>query len=158
MDNANNVDVYYVDDPRNAGGDHRTGGGNSPWPAGALVQRPGAPRPMVQYAQPAQVAQARPLIIAQPAQPYMQQQYAQPYGQPWQQYPLFGGRLNLGNALDLVAETIAALWPLPDAPVTTGDIGTDVQNHVLYQTSLAQHTKRDERIRTLGVVMKRLIG
>lgn len=150
MEPNNTVDVYYVDDPRNAGGDHRAGGGGAPAPTpiGAIVQRPAAPRPIaMQYAQPVYaqpVAQARPMLFAQAG--------------TWNnQFPGLG-RLSLGGALDLVAETIAALWPLPAAPSTTGDIGTDVQNHVLYQTALASHTKRDERIRTLGVVLKRLIG
>ena len=150
MDNT--VDVYYVDDPRNAGGDHRTGSGGAPAPTpiGAIVQRPGAPRPMV-YAQPAQPVYAQPMVQGRPVI------YASTPGTWQNQFPGLG-RLSLGGALDLVAETIAALWPLPAAPSTTGDIGTDVQNHVLYQTALAGHTKRDERIRTLGVVLKRLIG
>ncbi len=145
------VEIIYVDDQRNAGGDHRTGspGGSSgvPMPVGAM--RPGAPRPMVAYAQPAQgypqqALAVRPMVFANP-------------NPQWDPRRLFGN-LTVGGALDLAAEGIAALWPLPVAPVTTGDTSTDVQNHVLYQTALAVHTKRDERIRTLGTVLSRLIG
>jgi hypothetical protein len=70
---------------------------------------------------------------------------------------LFGGMTG-GQLVDLVAQIFAAVMPLPNGPVSSGDVGTDVSNLVLYQTSLAQYAKRDEQIRTLGSLVTKLLG
>ena len=158
-------EIYFIDEPRNAGSnDHRAPSSTATpvvvsTPGGAIVQRPGAARAVV--VQPAQPAYGQPYpMLGRPTQ--AQLAYGYPYAQPGS---LFGnlprqilGNMTVGHLVDIVAEGIAALWPLPDAPNATGDTSTDVQNHLLYQTALATHTKRDERIRTLGVVLRRLIG
>ena len=57
----------------------------------------------------------------------------------------------------MVAELFAAI-PLPGAPKATTDAAVDVQNMGIYQSSLAQHAKRDEQVRTLGSLIARLVG
>ena len=121
--------------------------GMPPWgqyPYGGGVYPPGSPwagQPMNPYAHP----------LAS-----LFGSYGYPYGHHGERKII--GNLTIGGAVDLAAEGLAALWPLPAAPTGSGDVSTDVQNHLLYQTALATHTKRDERIRTLGVVLRRLIG
>ena len=131
-------DIYIVD-TRNA--DHRTQHGGTPW-------RPGVPARPVQtvYAQPSRVyTQPQPQVI-----------YAQP--------PQMGlasnifGKVTPGQLVDLVAQIFAALMPLPAAPVSTADVGTDVGNLMLYQGALAQYAKRDEQVRTLGNIVTKLVG
>ena len=57
---------------------------------------------------------------------------------------------------DVIA--IAALMPLPGAPVATAEVSTDVGNLILYQGSLASYAKRDEQVRTLGNLVTKLLG
>lgn len=70
---------------------------------------------------------------------------------------LFGG-MTTGQVVGMVAEIFAALMPLPQAPVATADVPTDVGNLMLYQGSLAQYAKRDEQVRTLGSLVTKLVG
>jgi hypothetical protein len=135
-------DIYFVD-TRNATNDHRTGG------SGPVVQsgwRPAAGRPVQTiYGPPARVyAPAQPQII-----------YAQP---PQTAAATLLGKVTAGQLVDLVAQIFAALMPLPAAPVSTADIGTDVGNLILYQGALAQYAKRDEQVRTLGNLVTKLVG
>ena len=55
------------------------------------------------------------------------------------------------------AQVFAAMQPLPVAPVATGELETDIANQVIYQTGLAMHAKQDERIRTAGALIGRLL-
>jgi hypothetical protein len=66
--------------------------------------------------------------------------------------------LSKGDVLDLIVQGLVALTPLPAAPVASGEVMTDVQNHVLYQGALALHAKRDEQLRTLGYGLRKLLA
>ncbi len=79
-----------------------------------------------------------------------------PQGQPWGSSLL--ARVTPGVVIDMVAQIFAALMPLPAAPVSTSDVGTDVQNLITYQSSIASYAKRDEQVRTLGNLIVKLIG
>ena len=43
------------------------------------------------------------------------------------------------------------------APNAQGDVETDVENLVIYQTALATHAKRDEQLRTLGSLLGKIL-
>ena len=146
-------DVIYIgDDERNA--DRRTHvAGNRPgWgrprprtvvvPAGAsrpMVIQSGGSAPGYGYAQP-------PVGYAQPPVIYAQQ-------------PSFASRFGMttGELIDTGIQILAAITPLPAAPVAQGDPGVDVENLVTYQTALATHAKRDEQLRTLGNLLVRIL-
>jgi hypothetical protein len=66
--------------------------------------------------------------------------------------------MGVGQILDLVATAFAALAPLPTAPLATKDAVTDVGNLIMYQGALADHAKRDERIRTIGTLVGKLVA
>jgi hypothetical protein len=141
------ADIYYVDASRNAGGDHRTGGGfQSFFPAA----RPASP--------PAGAVPARTVYVQPASQPM---QYAQPlvYAQPAPQSPLSSlfGNMHAGQVIALIAEALAAFRSLPAAPASTKDIATDIANGVTYDTALAQHAKTDEQIRTIGHLVAKLV-
>ena len=141
----NNQPIVYVVDTRNAGGDHRTGGGTT-------VAGPRS------YPVPVGATRAVPMVASYPAGYPRPVAYAQPmYVQPAPASALFGN-MTKGQVVDLIIQGLVALMPLPAAPVATGDIGTDVQNGVLYQGALAQHAKRDEQLRTLGYGVRRLLA
>ena len=81
------------------------------------------------------------------------------YGRPvivQQPRRMFGG-LSTGELVDMAAQILAAIQPLPGAPAAQGHVETDVENLVLYQTALATHAKRDEQLRTLGGLIGRLL-
>jgi hypothetical protein len=69
---------------------------------------------------------------------------------------MFGG-LSTGELVDMAAQILAAIQPLPGAPAAQGHVETDVENLVVYQTALATHAKRDEQLRTLGGLIGRLL-
>ena len=60
------------------------------------------------------------------------------------------GGLSTGVLIDAGAQLLAAIQPLPNAPVATGKLEVDVENMILYQKALAEHAKRDEQLRTVG--------
>ena len=146
-------DVIYIDDERNA--DRR-------------MQRPGwyprpSPRPRTVVVPP---GANRPMVIQSggvPAYGYPQQQ---PYGYPQQQQLFvaqqpagFASRFGMttGELIDTGIQILAAIQPLPAAPVAQGEAGVDVENLVTYQTALATHAKRDEQLRTLGNLLVRIL-
>jgi hypothetical protein len=143
-------DVIYVpDDERNARGDrdHRAQqqtrpGYGPPVPVGQRRVSSGSRTILVPRRS---TGQAQPTVI-----------YQQPYQQPTVASRLIGD-LTLGEALEMVAMGLAAIQPLPIAPVGQGDVGLDVDNLVVYQTALATHAKRDEQLRTLGALLSRLL-
>jgi hypothetical protein len=149
----NNQPIVYVLDTRNAGpNDHRVGGGGF-WNNLPVPGRTPAPAPVP-------VGALRPATMVAPAyRPsavYVQQPaYVQPA--PFAGSSLFGN-LTKGEVVDLIIQGLVALTPLPAAPVATGDVGTDVQNHVLYQGALALHAKRDEQLRTLAYGVRKLLA
>jgi hypothetical protein len=87
--------------------------------------------------------------------------YAQPptWGNPYMGMlgGLFG-RVNVGQLVELVGAGFAALKSLPTAPVSTGDVTTDVANLVTYQQAIAEHGKLDEQIRTGASIIAKLLG
>ena len=135
--------IYWLDE-RNAGRDHRTQGGGAPagWrpgvaPPGASVMRPPASAvPVVRY--PAQAVVAQPVTMMQPQPTY------------------FGG-FSLGQIIEMAAQALAAIQPLPAAPVATAEVVKDVGNLVLYQSAIAQHAKRDEQLRTIGSLVSKFV-
>ena len=139
------ADIYYVD-TRNAR-DHRTQGSGSGWrpsgpanppPSRVIVNSPGQFRP-VAYPPAYPVAYPGPVFQGQT-----------PLGS------LFGG-MPVGQILDLIAEAFAALAPLPQPPTATRETSTDMSNLITYQSALAEHAKRDERIRTIGSLVGKLV-
>ena len=60
------------------------------------------------------------------------------------------GGLSTGVLIESGAQVLAAIQPLPQAPVATGKLEDDLSNLVLYQKALAEHAKRDEQLRTVG--------
>ena len=73
-----------------------------------------------------------------------------------QQKKMLAG-LTTGEIVELAAQILAAIQPLPGAPSGAGDVETDVENLVIYQTALATHAKRDEQLRTLGGLIGKLL-
>ena len=139
---ANEYSVIYLDDERNAGRpvlvDNRGMPVRSP---GGFWPRVAAPR--VAYAQPMQAMQTQP----QPTVIYHQA--------PAKPSVLAG--MTVAELVDMGAQLLAAIQPLPAAPTAAGELETDVENMVIYQTALATHAKRDEQLRTLGSLLGRLL-
>lgn len=139
---------------------------------------PAAPAPMPvpgYYGAPPQMQYGYPPANPQYAAPYPPQYgyppynapYAGPYGAPSPYYataPAASGLLGLlGNAsigplVEMGAAGFAALQELPPAPTATDDVTTNLQNILIYQTALANHAKRNERVRTLGSLVGKLLG
>ena len=156
---ANDYDVIYIDDDgRNARPivqDNRTRpGAIGIRPAGVVV--PPSTRPtVVRTASPVRTAAPvySPAPVYNPA-PYYPQPAAVYYHQP-----VGSGLAGMTTAelLEIGAQVLAALQPLPTAPVAQGDVETDVENLVIYQGALATHAKRDEQLRTIGNLLGRFL-
>ena len=146
--------IYLDDDERNAratvidsrGRPIRPGGMVRPRPGGSSVVVPPSRRPTVIHSGGSHGSQAsdrRPTVI---------------YSQPPQQSKLGGlGNLTTGEIIELASQLLAAIQPLPGAPSGVGDVETDVENLVIYQTALATHAKRDEQLRTLGSLLAKVL-
>ena len=65
--------------------------------------------------------------------------------------------MTTGEMIDTGIQLLAALQALPAAPTAQGDASTDVENLMTYQGALAEHAKRDERLRTLGTLLVRVL-
>jgi hypothetical protein len=133
------TEIYFVDEDemRNATRDHRSQRPptTQPPPSAGMIRRPsGGSRVVI-----ARPAGNRPVVMA--AQPQTR----------------FGG-LSTGQLVEVGAQILAAIQPLPAAPVATGKADTDVGNLILYQGALAVHAKRDEQLRTLGSLVGKLLG
>jgi hypothetical protein len=68
------------------------------------------------------------------------------------------GNLTTSEAVEVGSQILAAIQPLPVAPLATGRVETDVENLVLYQNALAIHAKRDEQLRTIGSLVGKLLS
>ncbi|MGE0402554.1 MAG: hypothetical protein AB7T06_37980 [Kofleriaceae bacterium] len=130
-------DVIYTDDERNA--DRRR-------PA----RRPGSRTVFVPQG-------ARPTVITGGGsyRPHSAQQQ-NPY------YPPQGGvasrfGMTTGELIDTGIQLLAAITPLPAAPVLQGETSVDIDNLMTYQGALWQHAKRDEQLRTLGGLLVRIL-
>jgi hypothetical protein len=134
----------------------------------------GAP-PQMQYgyppANPQYAAPYAPQYAAPYSPPYgyppYNAPYAAPYGAPAPYYataPAVNGLLGLlgngsiGPLVEMGTAGFAALQELPPAPTATDDVATNLQNILIYQTALANHAKRNERVRTLGSLVGKLLG
>lgn len=71
--------------------------------------------------------------------------------------PSLFANLSVGEVVELAGEVLGAISPLPGAPVSTGDMRTDIDNLITYQGALAMHAKQDERIRTIASLIGKLI-
>jgi hypothetical protein len=83
---------------------------------------------------------------------------------PYPQYvpasdPSFASRFGMttGELIDAGIQILTAIQSLPAAPTAQGEVGTDVENALTYQTALWQHAKRDEQLRTLGGLLARIL-
>ena len=139
--------IYLDDDERNARAtvlDRRKAGGRmvvgGRRPGGSSVVVPPSRRPTVIHSGGGR-PRAQPVVIQE---------------EPAQQRKLIGD-LTTGEVVELAAQILAAIQPLPGAPTGAGDLETDVENLVIYQTALATHAKRDEQLRTLGSLLGKLL-
>ncbi|MGE0401261.1 MAG: hypothetical protein AB7T06_31425 [Kofleriaceae bacterium] len=145
-------DVVFVDDERNAVTvkDHRT---NRP-SSGGWRPRPGSSGTRTVVVPPG----ARPTVITggSSSSGYYRPVYQPAYG-PVE--PSFASRFGMstGELIDSGLQVLAALQPLPSAPISQGDTGVDVENLMTYQGALWQHAKRDEQWRTLGGLIARIL-
>ena len=138
--------IYLDDDERNARAvrvDRRTSGGRrmvlgARRPGGSSVLVPPSRRPTVIHSG-ARMGDRRAVVI-----------------QDEPQRKLFGD-LTTGEVVEVAAQILAAIQPLPGAPTGAGDLETDVENLVIYQTALATHAKRDEQLRTIGSLLGKLL-
>ena len=134
------TEIYFVDEDetRNAVRDHQSQRPSSaPPPAAGMIRRPaGGSRVVI-----ARPAGSRPVVMAAQPQPQTR----------------FGG-LSTGELVEVGAQILAAIQPLPAAPVATGKVEIDVGNLMLYQNALAVHAKRDEQLRTLGSLVGKLLS
>ncbi|MCA9676979.1 MAG: hypothetical protein H6708_22320 [Kofleriaceae bacterium] len=133
--------IYFLDedDLRNAPRDHRS-----------QDSRPGRwyqPRPAVPVRRPQVAGAVRPRPVAVVAQPVA----------PVSEERRFLAGLPTGQLLELAAQILAAIQPLPGAPVAQGNVETDVENLIAYQNALAMHAKRDEQLRTIGTLVAALV-
>ncbi len=134
--------IYLDDDERNAVKDHRRA--TTRRHGGRRVVVPASNRPtVVRYGGSREATVDRPT-----AQVVVQQPQAMRSG-------LAG--FTTGELIELAAQLLAAIQPLPGAPTAQGHVETDVENLVVYQTALATHAKRDEQLRTLGGLLGRLL-
>ncbi len=149
--------IYWLDE-RNAR-EHRGPAGRGPaggWrpsgngPAGGA---PGQSVQVIRYPQPSPVPAGYTTVPSG----YVMQPMA-PGGVLMPQAPAtYLGNLALGQIIEMASQVLAALQPLPAAPVATKETTTDVGNLVLYQAALASHAKRDEQLRTLGSLISKLV-
>ncbi len=132
-------DVIYTDDERNA--DHRRRPGRRPGGSRTGFVPPGA-RPTVITGG----GSYRPL----PAQ-------HMPYYPPQQAGVASRFGMTTGELIDTGIQLLAAITPLPAAPVSQGETSVDIDNLMTYQGALWQHAKRDEQLRTLGGLLVRIL-
>jgi hypothetical protein len=174
------ADIYYID-PRNADPvrDHRVPGGTQYGgrvpirPVGGMIPAstggfpPAAPMGIAPttYPQPGYSYPPAPM----PGYPYPVPPFGTPWGSPAGNISaIVGGFGGLGSLADVIAQIFAAVLPLPSAPTpigsdvtetnTAGDTNANAKNLITYQSALAGHAKRDEQIRTIGSLLKKLVG
>ena len=137
------TEIYFLEDddvrnaPRRTSTDHR----GPSRPGRVLVgtaPRPRAPRPAV-VARPARVVEAQSETLV-----------------PAKSGPF--ANVTTGQLVELATMIIAAIMPLPAAPVVQGEAKTDMTNQLAYTSALALHAKRDEQLRTVGALVGKLVG
>ena len=140
-------DVIYTDDERNA--DHRRRPGRRPGGSRTVFVPPGA-RPTVITG-----GGSNPWYRPQ----YAPQQFAPQYMPYYPPQDSFASRFGMttGELIDTGIQLLAAITPLPAAPVSQGETSVDIDNLMTYQGALWQHAKRDEQLRTLGGLLVRIL-
>lgn len=149
----NNVEVYLVDDERNAPPrvvDHRRlpvvvrqpqpVRPPQPYPAAAAY-----PQPSPVYGQPYPYAQRPPVVIVQQSR------------RPSALGPVLS-TIKVGAVIKNVAGMLVAAQSLPEAPVAAGSdvhdrTGVDLRNLMKYEQAKAEHAKADERVRTFATAL-----
>jgi len=149
-------DVIYLDEEeRNATRDHRTQGTSSG--PGAIFSRAVPSGTSGTIVVP---PSRRPTVIRHSGSSRSSYSDRRP-AQVVVHQPVMGrsglGGLSAGELIEMAAQVLAAIQPLPGAPVAQGKAEIDVENLVLYQGALATHAKRDEQLRTLGGLIARLL-
>lgn len=135
-------EIYFLDDddvrnaPRRPSTDHR-----GPGRPGRVLIGP-APRP-----------RPRPALVARPARVVEAPSDTQA---PARSGPF--ANVTTGQLVELATMVIAAIMPLPAAPVVQGEPKTDMTNQLAYTSALALHAKRDEQLRTVGALVGKLVG
>ncbi len=141
-----NTEIYFLDDDdvrnRARDNDHRAPGRPGRVQVGGMV-RPRAPRVVV----------ARPASVAQRTQVAQAQVY-----EPAPARTGLFGNASTGQLIELATMVLAAVMPLPAAPVAQGVATTDMNNQLAYTSALALHAKRDEQLRTIGSLVGTLVG
>jgi hypothetical protein len=66
--------------------------------------------------------------------------------------------VSTGQLVELATMVLAAIMPLPGAPIAQGVPVTDINNQLAYTSALALHAKRDEQLRTIGALVGKLVG
>lgn len=129
---------------------------------GVFQQRPGQRPPMfVQAAQPPMyVQQSAPqsavVYVRDPATGALVREQAggaAPTAAPASKL----SKLGTGALLDIGAQILAAMMPLPAVPPVTGDVAKDVRNAQLQDAALGLAWKRHEQIKTIGALLGRLV-
>ena len=156
----NQYDVMYIDDGRNA--DHRSPTRLGARPTSPTVVVPPSQRPTVIYSRPNTPAAGYGTPYGAPYGTPYGMPYGTPYGTPQVLYgptTSFASRFGMstGELIDTAIQILAAIQPLPAAPVAQGESGLDLENLVTYQGALATHAKRDEQLRTLGNLLVRIL-
>ncbi|MCA9675599.1 MAG: hypothetical protein KC464_11230 [Myxococcales bacterium] len=132
-----NTEIYFLDDDdvrnRSANSDHRAPGRPGRVHGAVPASRSRSPRVVV----------ARPASVVQPAQTPASGVFA---------------NVTTGQLIELATMIIAAVMPLPAAPVAVGVATTDINNQLAYTNALALHAKRDEQLRTVGALVGKLVG
>lgn len=135
------TEIYFLDDdvrnaPRRPSTDHR--GPGRPGRVFVGSAPPVRPRPAV-VARPARMVEAQPqTLVTAKSGPF--------------------ANVTTGQLVELATMVIAAIMPLPAAPVVQGEPKTDMTNQLAYTSALALHAKRDEQLRTVGALVGKLVG
>jgi len=164
------ADVYYIDGRNATVRDHTTGTVTHA-PAGRVPARPYAVSPAASVQPYPAYSTSYPPTVAYPSAVGAPQWVMTPNGPQLvgaggalNGSPLFGamgagalGGMGAGALIDLVAQIFAAVMPLPNAP-NASDTETNTKNLITYQSALASYAKRDEQVRTIGSLLKKLVG
>ena len=140
-----NTEIYFLDDDddvrnRSQNNDHRAPG-----------------RPGRVHGSPTLRPRSRRVVVARPAAVAERAQVVQTVAPAPARDGLFAN-VTTGQLVELATMVIAAVMPLPAAPVAVGVGTTDINNQLAYTSALALHAKRDEQLRTIGALVGKLVG
>lgn len=140
-------DIIFIDDDERNGAprDHRVDHRSRPSSRTLGMRRPR--RVVIQTGN-------REPVVVQDAAPVM---YPPQPSYPMTDRRLFGN-LTASEAVEVAAQILASLAPLPVAPTATGRVETDVENLTMFHNAVAMHFKRDEQLRTIGSLLAKLMS